>query len=99
MSGLCRILTEEIVRSLDDWERALLRDFVRGKGHGSVSRIPVKLFNEQSPDLEAVQDNNSVSLVSPPESAIRAGPMLTLPRETLRLMSMSSMTKKKSDAT
>ncbi|VDM51625.1 unnamed protein product [Angiostrongylus costaricensis] len=54
-------MREEIVRSLDDWERALLRDFVRGKGHGSVSRIPVELFNEQSTDLEDAEENNFVA--------------------------------------
>ncbi|WKY15277.1 hypothetical protein Q1695_000620 [Nippostrongylus brasiliensis] len=54
----------EIIRSLDDWERALLRDFVRAKGRGSVSRIPVELLNEPSssgPDLDVVQDDNFVS--------------------------------------
>ncbi|KAE9413656.1 hypothetical protein Angca_010065 [Angiostrongylus cantonensis] len=91
------LLTEEIVRSLDDWERALLRDFVRGKGHGSVSRIPVELFNEHTTDLENAQEDNFVELMNPPESAIRAGPMLTLPREALRMTSVSTSTNKKSD--
>ncbi|WKY15276.1 hypothetical protein Q1695_000620 [Nippostrongylus brasiliensis] len=88
----------EIIRSLDDWERALLRDFVRAKGRGSVSRIPVELLNEPSssgPDLDVVQDDNFVSLFAPPESALRAGPMMTVPRDSMSSVSISSRTSKK----
>ncbi|CAJ0608872.1 unnamed protein product [Cylicocyclus nassatus] len=63
-------LQGEILRSLDDWERASLRDFVRGKGRGSVSRIPVELLNEPPPALDAMHEDNIVSLMTPPESAI-----------------------------
>ncbi|RCN26368.1 hypothetical protein ANCCAN_27906 [Ancylostoma caninum] len=52
----------DIVRSLDDWERALLRDFVRGKGRGSVSRIPVELLNEPPPALDTLQEDNFISV-------------------------------------
>ncbi|VDM83415.1 unnamed protein product [Strongylus vulgaris] len=87
---LSTVLPGEIVRSLDDWERALLRDFVRGKGRGSVSRIPVELLNEPPPALDAKQEDNIVSLMTPPESALRAGPMMTAPRVTLRSPSVSA---------
>ncbi|KAK5967768.1 Metallo-beta-lactamase domain protein, partial [Trichostrongylus colubriformis] len=90
------VLSGEIVRSLDDWERALLRDFVRGKGRGSVSRIPVELLNEPPPSLdEAQDDDNLVSLMAPPESALRAGPMMNVPRDTLRSMTIPPKQNKK----
>ncbi|KAK6759426.1 hypothetical protein RB195_021174 [Necator americanus] len=83
------LLAGDLVRSLDDWERALLRDFVRGKGRGSVSRIPVELLNEPPPALDAMQDDSIVSLIAPPESALRAGPMMGFPRDALRSLSIS----------
>ncbi|VDK47996.1 unnamed protein product [Cylicostephanus goldi] len=82
-------LQGEILRSLDDWERASLRDFVRGKGRGSVSRIPVELLNEPPPALDAMHEDNIVSLMTPPESAIRAGPMMTVPRDALKSLSIA----------
>ncbi|KJH42582.1 metallo-beta-lactamase domain protein [Dictyocaulus viviparus] len=91
------LLTKDIVRSLDDWERALLRDFVRGKGHGSVSRIPVELLNEPPPDFDTTQDNSFIALVNPPETAIRSGPKLMIPQEALRITSISITPNNKSD--
>ncbi|XGW35435.1 hypothetical protein V3C99_019005 [Haemonchus contortus] len=89
------LLSGEIVRSLDEWERALLRDFVRGKGRGSVSRIPVELLNEPPPDLDAVHDDNFFSFMAPPESALRAGPMMNVPHESLRSISITAKQTKK----
>lgn len=41
VSGTSSDLNPELLDELDEFELKILRDFARGKGHGTVSRLPI----------------------------------------------------------